>query len=187
MAALSRTERLTTCSTAAPCHFSPCSGPVGTRPRLGFRPNNPQHAAGMRIDPPPSPAPATGTMPAATAAAAPPLLPPGVCPRFQGLRAGPNSTGSVTPIRANSGVLVLPKILRPATCQRRTNSASSVGTKLRNARLPDVCGAPVYCAPKSFSKNGTPPNGPAGNPAPARCWACSYSAQTTALIWGFTA
>ena len=45
--------------------------------------------AGMRIDPPPSPACATGTIPLATAAADPPLEPPGVWSRFHGLCVGP--------------------------------------------------------------------------------------------------
>ena len=49
-----------------------------TRPRLGLWPTRPQHEAGMRIDPPPSLAWATGNMPEATADAAPPLDPPGV-------------------------------------------------------------------------------------------------------------
>ncbi len=43
----------------------------------------------MRIDPPPSLAWAIGTMPAATAAAEPPLEPPVECSVFQGLRVGP--------------------------------------------------------------------------------------------------
>ena len=46
-------------------------------------------AAGMRIDPPPSDALAHGTMPEATAAAAPPLDPPGPWSRFHGLWVGP--------------------------------------------------------------------------------------------------
>ena len=52
------------------------SGPLGLRSRVTFRPTRPQHDAGMRIEPPPSLACATGTMPAATAAAEPPLEPP---------------------------------------------------------------------------------------------------------------
>ena len=95
MAALSRTERLSTCSIAKPFQSSPKSGPVGVIPRLGFMPNRPQHDAGMRIDPPPSPPLASGTKPAATAAAEPPLEPPGECASDQGLRVGPNSRGSV--------------------------------------------------------------------------------------------
>ena len=46
------------------------------RPRVGFRPNSPQHDAGIRIEPPPSLACAAGTMRVATAADDPPLDPP---------------------------------------------------------------------------------------------------------------
>ena len=53
-------------------------GARGTRPRCGLRPNRPVQAAGMRIEPAPSAASAAGTIPAATAAAEPPLDPPGV-------------------------------------------------------------------------------------------------------------
>ena len=76
-------------------------------------PNRPQQEAGVRIEPPPSLAWAAGTMPAATAAAAPPEEPPGVRSGSQGLRVGPKASGSVTGSRPNSGVLVLPKITRP--------------------------------------------------------------------------
>ena len=65
------------------------------RPRVGFNPNKPQQEAGIRMEPPPSLAVAIGTIPAATAAADPPLLPPGECAKFQGLRLGPNNSGSV--------------------------------------------------------------------------------------------
>ena len=74
--ALSRTLRLTTWPTLMPLQQSPSSFSMAVKPRLGFSPNKPQQAAGIRIDPPPSVACATGTMPAATAAAAPPLEPP---------------------------------------------------------------------------------------------------------------
>ena len=77
IAAVSRTLRDTTPWTAAPCIDSPVTGPEGVSPRPGLSPTRPQHAAGTRIDPPPSLAPAHGTMPAATAAADPPDDPPG--------------------------------------------------------------------------------------------------------------
>ena len=51
--------------------------PAGTRPRLGFMPDRPQQALGMRMEPPPSDPVASGTMPAASAAADPPDDPPG--------------------------------------------------------------------------------------------------------------
>lgn len=73
--ALSRTLRDTACSTT----ISPGTGHgVSAGSRDGLKPNRPQHDAGIRIEPPPSDACASGTMPAATAAAAPPLEPPGV-------------------------------------------------------------------------------------------------------------
>ncbi len=68
---------------------SPISGPSETRCRVGFSPTRPQLEAGMRIEPPPSLAWAIGTIPAATAAAEPPLEPPGERSVFQGLRLGP--------------------------------------------------------------------------------------------------
>jgi hypothetical protein len=80
------------------------------------------------MEPPPSLAPATGTMPAATAAAAPPLEPPGEYSRFHGLRVGPQATGSVMPFAPSSGVFVRPKITSPAANQRRTISECTVGT-----------------------------------------------------------
>ena len=71
------------------------SGAVETRPRSGLSPNSPQQADGIRIEPPPSPPMPTGTIPAATATAVPPLEPPGVCSGFHGLRVIPPSTDSV--------------------------------------------------------------------------------------------
>ena len=88
MAAVSRTDRLTTPSMVAPIHPSP-SGSWVTRPRLGFNPTSPHSLAGTRIDPPPSLACAIGTMRAATAAAEPPDEPPVECAGFHGLRHGP--------------------------------------------------------------------------------------------------
>ena len=72
-------------------------------------------------------APAIGTMPEATAAAEPPLLPPGMQSVFQGLRVGPQASGSVMPLAPNSGVLVRPKITVPALSQRAVISALTSG------------------------------------------------------------
>ena len=68
----------------------------------------------MRMEPPPSEAWAMGTTPAATAAAEPPLEPPGVLRVSQGLQVGPKSVGSVTGLRPSSGELVRPNITSPA-------------------------------------------------------------------------
>src|SRR3954465_297348 len=86
---------------------SPRSGPSGLRARLGFSPNTPEADAGMRIDPPPALAWATGRIRAATAAAAPPEEPPDEWSRFHGFRVGPNSRDSVVGIRPNSGLELL--------------------------------------------------------------------------------
>src|SRR5215475_1184852 len=91
------------------------------RPRLGFSPNTPQHEAGMRIEPPPSLASASGTMPAATAAAAPPLDPPGLRVGSHGFRQTPSASDSVEGSRPSSGVFVLPSTTRPAASLRVTS------------------------------------------------------------------
>src|SRR5690349_4167898 len=144
IAALSRTERVITCSIAAPSQSSPSIGPVGVRPRVGLSPNRPQQDAGMRIDPPPSPAPARGTIPAATAAADPPLDPPLVLVRSHGLWVGPKISGSVNGVSPNSGVFVLPRITTPDCLYRRTISESIGAMKPSSSRLPLLMGAPAY-------------------------------------------
>src|SRR5689334_24245793 len=83
------------------------SGQAGTRPNEGLMPKRPVKAQGMRIEPPPSVPIASGPMPEATAAAAPPEEPPGVIFGFHGLRVMPVSGPSVTPFQPNSGVVVL--------------------------------------------------------------------------------
>src|SRR5438309_3681105 len=96
------------------------TGPGDTRPRAPFNPTSPQHAAGIRVEPPPSLPWAIGTRPAATAAAEPPDDPPGVRSRSQGLRVGPNSVASLTGRIPYSGRVVVPTITKPALRIRRT-------------------------------------------------------------------
>src|SRR5215475_2871628 len=118
MAALSRTLMLTTWPQEKPPQPSPRSGPTGLRARVGFRPNTPHAEAGIRIEPPPSLACATGRIRAATAAPAPPDDPPEECVRFQGLRVGPCRRGSVVGIRPYSGLALLLKMVTPAFRKR---------------------------------------------------------------------
>ena len=66
-------------------------GQVGTRPSDGRRPTTPQNDAGLRSEPPMSEPSASGTMPAARAAAAPPLLPPALRDGSCGLRVVPKT------------------------------------------------------------------------------------------------
>src|SRR6266852_9203337 len=93
-AAASRTVRATGADVPRPSEPEPY-GDGDTRPREGLIPKSPQHDAGMRIEPPPSLPWASGARPAATAAAAPPLEPPGVRDVSHGLRQSPFSSDSV--------------------------------------------------------------------------------------------
>jgi hypothetical protein len=58
---------------------------------------------------------ASGVMPAASEAAAPPLEPPGVRCKSQGFRVGPKALFSVLEPIANSSMLVLPSTIKPAS------------------------------------------------------------------------
>src|ERR1700733_12646662 len=154
---------LTTWPQENPPQPSPRSGPSGLRARLGFRPNTPEADAGIRIEPPPSLACATGRRRAATAAAAPPDDPPDECARFQGLRVGPCRRDSVVGIRPNSGLELLPKMVRPALRKRWTRVLLEAATGSLKMLAPH--GARVPCrTPRSFTRNGTPVNGPSGSP-----------------------
>src|SRR5215831_14926793 len=112
--AASRTDRVTAPCTVEPIHESPLSGPSDTRARLGLRPTSPQLAAGMRIEPPPSLAWPTATMPAATAAADPPDDPPVDRSTSHGLRAGPHANDSVVMVVPSTDTFVRPTAMNPA-------------------------------------------------------------------------
>ena len=105
-------------------------GHIGTRPYDGFSPYTPQNDDGMRIDPAPSEPWASGPRPAAAAAAAPALEPPVVIAVFQGLRVMPVRGLSPSAFQPNSGLVVLPSITPPAAARRRTNGASTSGTRV---------------------------------------------------------
>src|SRR5579863_4587157 len=129
MVATSLTVRAIGPEVAKPAHASPLTGEKLIRPRDGFSPTTPQHADGIRIEPPPSLPSASGPIPEARAAAAPPLDPPAVCSRFQGLRAGGHSPPSVVGRPPNSGVVVLPSRIPPALRSLITYSLSTGGWK----------------------------------------------------------
>ena len=74
---VSRTERAMGPRTDRTPVVGPLGSASGTRPWVALKPDRPQSAAGMRIDPPPSDPVARGTSPAARAAAEPPEDPPG--------------------------------------------------------------------------------------------------------------
>src|SRR5581483_10926934 len=91
-----------------------------TRPYVGLTPTTPHSAAGWRIEPPVSDPRANGAYPAATAAADPPLEPPGTRVGSRGLRVGPNAEFSVDDPMANSSRLVFAIPTPPASSTRVT-------------------------------------------------------------------
>ena len=89
------------------------------RPAVGFNVATPHNAAGQRSDPVASDPCAIDTMPAATAAAGPPLEPPVDRPRSHGLRVGSNPAGSVVAPAESCGHAAFPTTERPAALEPR--------------------------------------------------------------------
>src|SRR5262249_33710110 len=115
----------------------------GTRSGVGRMPTTPQHDAGMRMEPPVSPPSATDAIPAATAAALPPLDPPGVIPSRHGLLVAPKMAFDVPIDAASSGTFVLPRIAIPDALARATGTASSPAMRSRQEAVPYVNGIPA--------------------------------------------
>src|SRR5262245_21602103 len=81
-------------------------------------------------------------MPVASAAAEPPLEPPAVNARFQGLRVARKTLSTVFGPNANSGVLVLPITIAPASRRRcfAADLAASHASDDRGADHPAAVG-----------------------------------------------
>ena len=154
---MSATRRVSTPLTDMPCQARG-RGASETRPRWGFSPTSPHHAAGMRIEPAPSEPSAAPTSPAATAAPLPPLEPPVVRCRSQGLRVTPKVAVSVNGHSVISGTFVLPMITAPASRSRRTTSASAAAGASR-ALVPHAVSSPATSM-SSLTAIGTPSSGP---------------------------
>ena len=142
----------------------------------------------MRIEPPPSLAWASVTIPAATAAAAPPLEPPLERPGSQGLRVAPWASGSVVGRIPSSGVFVRPRITKPASRKRRASqvSSDSVQSRSRRKAMPSCMGSPAVWQARSLTRKGTPRNGPsAGSLASAFSksgWITAFSSPSRASM-----
>src|SRR5262249_60217647 len=111
------------------------------------------------------PAPGGGAGGAPAAPGGPPLEPPAVRARFQGLRVAPKTGLTVFGPKANSGVLVLPTTIAPAARRRWTTSASSSGTWFSKSLEPCVVRMP-FVGVTSLIATGTPNIG--GRAAPRR-------------------
>ena len=162
-------------------------GPRGTRPREGLRPKSPQWLAGMRMEPPPSPARARGTRPPATAAADPPLEPPGEWAGAQGFTGWGKAFGSVMPISPSSGVAVWPRMVSPASFTRRTKLESSGARHSARAALPKASGSPPMAISRSLVRVGTPAKGASAATALPSSAARSKRVRTTAPRAGLSA
>ena len=123
-------------STPRPCHTSRL-GPSEMRSRWGLRPNSPQNAAGMRIEPPPS-----EPRRDADRARRPRRRPsrrssrPACGPASHGLRVAPNASDSVNGQIVSSGTCVLPMTIAPASRSARTTSASRSARAAVRQRAP---------------------------------------------------
>src|SRR6516165_6497445 len=131
-------------------------------------------------------------MPVATAAAAPPLDPPQVRWRFQGLIVSPYSSLSVNQRQENSGALVRPITIAPARRRLAIDGLSSTATRLAKAATPFVVAQPFWSV-LILVVTGTPCNAPTGLPRAssrsarsASSSASSESVSTTAFTAGLT-
>src|SRR5699024_5749809 len=127
-----------------------------TSPYVGFIPTTPQNAAGWRIEPPVSEPSANFTCPAATAAAGPPLDPPGTWSVFQGLRVDWKLDFSLEEPMANSSIFNFPIVTAPAPLSFSTAVALNNGSlKFFNIWLPAVVFNP-FVIRLSLSPAGMP-------------------------------
>src|SRR5438270_13615719 len=94
------------------------------------------------MEPPVSEPMASGANPAATAAALPPLDPPGTRVTSCGLWVGPNAEFSVDEPIANSSRFVLPTMIAPAATSRSTTVALYGGRQPSRIRDEQVVGTP---------------------------------------------
>ena len=165
-------------------------GHDGTRPRDGRSPTTPQNDAGLRSEPPMSEPSASGTIPDASAQAAPPDEPPAERVGSTGLRVVPKTRLKVCEPAANSGTLVLPITTTPARRTRSTIRSSVSGTWSANSGEPYVVRHPATSW-VSLNANGSPCSGPsspsaasASSAAAAPSRARSSSSETIALSSG---
>src|ERR1700704_5042058 len=98
------------------------------RPGVGLSPQIPQKCAGTRTEPPPSLPTPPAEHPDAMAAASPPLEPPALRDKSQGLLVFPLVKLSVSYAIRNSGVFVLPSKIAPAALRRAASVASACAT-----------------------------------------------------------
>ena len=93
----------------------------------------------------------------------------------------PESALSVTPLWANSGVVVFPTRIAPAARSRATTTASSVGTRSAKRTAPIVVRMPAVSS-VSFTEKGTPWRRPSGAPRITASSARRASARASSAV-----
>ncbi|CAB4616545.1 unannotated protein [freshwater metagenome] len=137
--------------------------------------------AGIRIDPPPSPAVASVKSPPATPAALPPEDPPGVRDSSHGFFVAPFSTVRVRLTPPNSLAVVRPNATAPPrSVMRATGMLVFVAMRSINGIDASVSGQP-RTESSSFTPIGIPPKGSEMSADAARSIAPSVSTKETAL------
>src|SRR5687768_5553380 len=135
------------------------------------------------MDPPVSDPRATVADRDATAAADPPLDPPGVRSVAHGFRTGPYAEFSLDDPIANSSQFVLPTITAPAASSRRTTVASYGGTNVSRIRDEAVVRMPRVQR-LSLSATGTPASGPSvSSLARARSTSAARARARSLAMW----
>src|SRR5258705_13318089 len=125
--------------------------------------------------PPPSDPRLSAAPPAATSAADPPLLPPGVLDRSYGLFVRPYRLLFDSPPRPISGTFVSPSTMAPSARSLDTAVASADATA-RNAGLPPEQASPATLI-TSLTTTGSPCAFPGGSPRAARASAPSAASR----------
>jgi len=164
-AALSRTDKVRACSVDSPPRPRRDRAPWCVRPRVGLRPTSPQQAAGARIEPKPSEPWAPAASASQPRRPLPPLDPPEMRVRSQGLWVAPVELRLAGEAQAQLTGVGLAKDDSPARFQPFDLLAvlyrHGVGENLQ-AR---VVGTPRGPPRDLFTKKGTPVSGPSGKPA----------------------
>ena len=119
--------------------------------------------------------------PVATAAAAPPLLPPGVTVASKGLSVRPCSALSVNQRRLKAGALLRPTITAPARRRCDTSGESLAATLSRKAGMPSVVAWP-WVSTLTLIVTGTPCKGPTASPRDNAASAASALRRASSCI-----
>ena len=131
-----------------------------SRSRVGLSPTSPLTDAGIRIDPPPSFAWASGTTPAATIAAEPAELAPAVRRVSHGLRTGPSRGCSALGEKPYSLSWLFPSGTSPVARNIRAKSPSRLARRsASHASVPSIVGIPATST-LSLTQVGTPAKKP---------------------------